>query len=613
MAPNARLLAVVLALLAVLHGAEAAGDYKADTLSVLLFTGVFVLCLLITYVLLQSRLAYLPESLVHILLGIVIGGIIYGTGREIEDLIAFNPRTFFLFLLPPIVFHAGYDLHKGNFFKNLGSILVFAVLGTLVSAFVFGGIIYALGKAHLSKDINFLDSLVFGSIVACIDPVATLAIFTALNVEPTLHMLVFGESVLNDAVSITLYRTFAEYAAGGAEFNLPELGLATLHFCIMTFGSVFIGVATALVSALVHKYIHLKMYPSLEISFVFVFAYIPYLIAEVLKLSGVMSILFGGIVMAHYTHFNLSPVSQITVQQAFHMFAYICETTVFIYLGMAVFGYTHSFHGGLIFWSILLAFLARAANVFPLGALVNQFRTIKISREHMFVLWFSGLRGALAFAMALNFGNPHIMSATLIMCLFTIVTLGGSTLPLLKYLSRRGGQVFNSKISIGMTEMGKPMDFEAVESLDQHASAIGERESWFERIDRKYMQQFFRSSVTPPFLMPHSIQSHRWARSAHAGKDVPMPHSASSPSMFESSQASAEDLAQDRGAILAALENAIRPPNPRRRGEVEMRTMRLYTNDGAGTSSSGGGGGGEGSSSAAGAGAGAGAAAPLGS
>ena len=49
-----------------------------------------------------------------------------------------------------------------------------------------------------------LHSFAFGSMISAVDPVATLAIFHALDVDPTLNMLVFGESVLNDAVSIVM-------------------------------------------------------------------------------------------------------------------------------------------------------------------------------------------------------------------------------------------------------------------------------------------------------------------------------------------------------------------------------------------------------------------------
>ena len=84
------------------------------------------------------------------------------------------------------------------------------------------------------------------------------------------------------------------------------------------------------------------------------FVYVPYALAEGLHLSGIMAILFCGIVMSHYTHYNLSPVTQvrkhvtpapsppqITMQQTMRTMAFVCESCVFVYLGLGIFSFPH--------------------------------------------------------------------------------------------------------------------------------------------------------------------------------------------------------------------------------------------------------------------------------
>lgn len=78
-------------------------------------------------------------------------------------------------------------------------------MGTAISALVVGGGIYLLGVAKLVYPLNFVQSFAFGSLISAVDPVATLAIFQALDIDPVLNMLVFGESILNDAVAIGNY------------------------------------------------------------------------------------------------------------------------------------------------------------------------------------------------------------------------------------------------------------------------------------------------------------------------------------------------------------------------------------------------------------------------
>ena len=75
-----------------------------------------------------------------------------------------------------------------------------------------------------------------------------------------------------------------------------------------------IGTLTGLASSLLLKFVDLYCNPSLEFALMLCFVYIPYALAEGIHLSGIMSILFCGICMSQYTHYNLSPVTQITMQ-----------------------------------------------------------------------------------------------------------------------------------------------------------------------------------------------------------------------------------------------------------------------------------------------------------
>src|SRR5262249_35231955 len=139
-----------------------------------------------------------------------------------SERISFDPEVFFNFLLPPIIFNAGYGMKRRHFFKNFGAILLFAFAGTLISCFCIGGITYACVSMSttLKSFVTFKDCLFFGAIISATDPgdddlsshtvneyvffvkVTVLAVFTEVNVDVNLYALVFGESVLNDAVSM---------------------------------------------------------------------------------------------------------------------------------------------------------------------------------------------------------------------------------------------------------------------------------------------------------------------------------------------------------------------------------------------------------------------------
>jgi solute carrier family 9 (sodium/hydrogen exchanger), member 8 len=231
-----------------------------------------------------------------------------------------------------------------------------------------------------------------------------------------------------------------------------------------------------------------------------------------------MAILFCGIVMSHYTHFNLSTVTQITMQQTMRTLAFIAETCVFAYLGLAIFSFQHQVELSFVIWSIVLCLVGRACNIFPLAWLVNRFREHKITHRMQFLMWFSGLRGAISYALSLhlefssNETRHVIITTTLIIVLVTTLCFGGSTMPLMKFLQtnnrkgrRRSSSLLRSRrghgkaISLSKTrEWGQAIDSELLSELTEEEE-IGFKDAklgGFARLDRKFFTPFFTRRFT---------------------------------------------------------------------------------------------------------------------
>lgn len=161
------------------------------------------------------------------MIGVVIGVILqFGIRIDVSPL---TPHTFFLYMLPPIIFDAGYFMPNRLFFDHIGTILLMAVVGTIFNiatigtSFGFGyafrdlrpevnPICFPLAGSSLyacnllnffGKQIKVLDIFLFSSLIAAVDPVAVLAVFEEIHVNEILYIVVFGESLLNDAVTVS--------------------------------------------------------------------------------------------------------------------------------------------------------------------------------------------------------------------------------------------------------------------------------------------------------------------------------------------------------------------------------------------------------------------------
>ncbi|KAK2185466.1 hypothetical protein NP493_233g04013 [Ridgeia piscesae] len=379
---------------------------------------------------------------------------------QLNQKATFDPEVFFNVLLPPIIFNAGYSMRRKSFFKNFGAIMTYAFLGTLTSTFVIGLILFAVAQFLPHLGMGFNNCLLFGAIISATDPVTVLAIFTDLKVDVDLNALVFGESVLNDAVAIVLSDTVEQYKSDSHGFD----GMAVLnslgHFLVVFFGAGTLGSVMACLNALLTKYTHIHEFPLLETSLFFLMSYGTFLAAEALGMTGIVAVLFCGICQAHYTFNNLSTEAKVWTKQLFEVLNFLMENFVFIYIGVSTFTFTkHEWNPWFIIASFIAVLLGRMLNVYPLSFLLNLGRSNKIHYNIQHMMMFSGLRGAMAFALAIrNTGTPQrrvMFTTTLLIVETTVILCGGFTTPMLQWL----------RISVGIEDEPNVHDFEMVRSV----------------------------------------------------------------------------------------------------------------------------------------------------
>ena len=415
---------------------------------------------------------------------------------SVHDIIYFG-------LLPPIIFEAGFVMRKRSFFANFITIMVYSVGGTLISVLFTAGTLYSLSvNGFITADFSFTECLLFGSIIAATDPVATLSTLKSSGTPPLLYDLIFGESALNDAFSIVLFNIFRtlcaeEWRAKRAQLHLdphdshpppvldppwyevvpPAMGRMSVDLLRILPLSLALGVGVGLFASAATNRLGMREQSRshAELSLVLVTAMLSYTIADEAKLSGIYSLFFAGITMRHYAFYNLSGAAQATAGTLFATLSEMSDIAISLILGVAFFDYVaHGFlnqfrpirleaveqprhqWGGdawdfaLIGYSALALLAGRALNTFPLTSLANRcYRRAseRIGCGMQAVMWWSGLRGPISFALAVTLvgsdADDEVMPAqraqimittTLSIVIGTNLLLAPATAPLIRAL-----------------------------------------------------------------------------------------------------------------------------------------------------------------------------------
>ncbi|XP_066391457.1 sodium/hydrogen exchanger 1-like [Miscanthus floridulus] len=425
----------------------------ASVVSINLFVALLCACIVLGHLLEENR--WVNESITALIIGLCTGVVILLTTKgKSSHILVFSEDLFFIYLLPPIIFNAGFQVKKKQFFRNFMTITLFGAVGTMISFFTISlGAIAIFSRMNIGT-LDVGDFLAIGAIFSATDSVCTLQVLHQ-DETPLLYSLVFGEGVVNDATSVVLFNALQN-------FDLNHIDVAVVlkflgNFCYLFLSSTLLGVFTGLLSAYIIKKLYIGRHSTdREVALMMLMAYLSYMLAELLDLSGILTVFFCGIVMSHYTWHNVTESSRVTTKHAFATLSFIAEIFLFLYVGMDALDiekweFASDSPGKSIgISSILLGLVlvGRAAFVFPLSFLSNLTKKSpleKITLRQQIVIWWAGLiRGAVSIALAYNKftrsghtqlrGNAIMITSTITVVLFSTMVFGMMTKPLIRLL-----------------------------------------------------------------------------------------------------------------------------------------------------------------------------------
>ncbi|GFR71559.1 sodium/hydrogen exchanger [Elysia marginata] len=389
----------------------------------------------------------IPESCILIILGTVFGAIIHfsGASEKLPDF--FEPHQFFIYLLPPIILEAAYSLHDRTVLENIGSILLFAVLNhpnvhplSVCPGLSLYGLAEAGAMGDLPDDVNFIQMMIFSSLIVAVDPVAVLAVFNEIGVNHVLYFMVFGESLLNDGVTVVLYKVFQSYNVMD-EITGVHILLGFIKFLVVCLGGLALGILAGILTAVLTKFsTHVKVAQPIII---FMMAYFGFLLAEMFEFSGIISIIGCGVTQVQYAFNNISDKSRTTVKYFTKVISTCMEIIIFLFLGLSIVNDEHTWNTGFTIWTIVLCLVYRFIIIFGMSAMINRFdpqRVRDISLPEQFMIAYGGLRGAVCFSLVALLSHKEVpaqsmfMTTTLAVILFTVFVQGISIKPLVYLL-----------------------------------------------------------------------------------------------------------------------------------------------------------------------------------
>jgi len=381
-----------------------------------------LLLLIAAVVAIVAQRCKLPYSI-----GLVVAGIALAFVKPMN--IPFTKDVIFNGFLPPLIFEAALFIVWKHLKRDLPIILVFVTAGLLLSAAVT-----AIGMHYLA-DWSWASAGVFGILIAATDPVSVIATFKEAGVHGRLRLLVEAESLMNDGTAAVGFIIAVALATGAQTLDAGHI--ATTLFTTVT-GGVLCG---ALVSGGILLLAGKAEDHLVEITLTTIIAYSSFILAEHYHFSGVLSCMTAGLITGNYGFSrSLTQRGREAVTNFWEYAAFVANSLIFILIGISEAKQTFApmlAAGGI---AIALVTLGRAVAIYPFSALFARSR-LKVDMAQQHVLFWGGLRGALALGLALGLpddmpNRENIVTITFMVVAFSIFVQGLTMTPLLKKLGQ---------------------------------------------------------------------------------------------------------------------------------------------------------------------------------
>jgi CPA1 family monovalent cation:H+ antiporter len=308
--------------------------------------------------------------------------------------IELSPDLILYVFLPSLIFESAFNLDARELRDNLGPVLMLAVPGLLLSTLAIGVIVWA------AAGIPFTASLLLGAILSATDPVAVIAVFRRLGAPLRLRVLVEGESLFNDATSLVLARLIlGVLVAGTATARAIEKG--ALEFVVVFVGGLVVGWILGLAASYALGRVQDNF---IEITITTVLAYLSFIVAErVLHISGVMATVAAGLSIGGWRRMKVSAQVRAYLEHFWEYVAFLANALIFLMVGLRVDLHALWRTAGLLIWVITAMLISRAIVVFGLMPLLERMPGSRpINRPYQTVIYWGGLRGAIALAIVLS-------------------------------------------------------------------------------------------------------------------------------------------------------------------------------------------------------------------